>query len=156
MHIIKGENVPVRADFVKEYSKAPDKADSRATRRRPTALRGGFDDDEEEVQVLNQARDRNQVLEKPMVETYVEVKIQYHNKFALIKQTRIDEGKMPKWNQVLTFPLEALNATKFTKEELIKSQSMIIVSLFDREKYTTTNMEGNLVQLEENRFLGSF
>ena len=63
---------------------------------------------------------------------------------------------MPKWNQVLNFPLEALNATKFTKEELIKSQSMIIVSLFDRETYTEAKMDGKLKILEENRFLGSF
>ena len=48
MHIIKGENVPVRADFVKEYSKAPKKGDQNA-RGRPTAMRGGYDDDEEEV-----------------------------------------------------------------------------------------------------------
>lgn len=53
----------------------------------------------------------------------------------MTKRTNVDEGASPKWNEVLIFPLEADNKTNFTKEELINSTTMIIISLFDKETY---------------------
>jgi len=53
----------------------------------------------------------------------------------MTKRTNVDEGGSPKWNEVLTFPLEADNKTNFTREELINSQTMIIISLFDKQMY---------------------
>jgi hypothetical protein len=44
---------------------------------------------------------------------------------------------MPKWNEVLTFPLEADNKTNFTKEELLNSPTTITISLFDKQMYLT-------------------
>ena len=55
------------------------------------------------------------------VETYVEVKVIYHEKLSISKRTNVDEGSMPKWNEVLQFPLEAINMQGFTKEELYNS-----------------------------------
>lgn len=66
------------------------------------------------------------------VETYVEVKVAYHEKFAIVKRTNVDEGSTPKWNEVLQFPLEANDNTKFRKEELQSSDTQIIISLFDK------------------------
>jgi hypothetical protein len=42
---------------------------------------------------------------------------------------------MPKWNEVLSFPLESDNKTHFTKEELQSSHTTIIISLFDKQMY---------------------
>ena len=53
----------------------------------------------------------------------------------MTKRTNVDEGGSPKWNEVLIFPLEADNKTNFTREELINSQTMIIISLFDKQMY---------------------
>lgn len=41
------------------------------------------------------------------METYVEVKIQYHEKYSIIKTTYTDEGTMPRWNEILDFPLDS-------------------------------------------------
>ena len=42
---------------------------------------------------------------------------------------------MPKWNEVLWFPLEADNIEAFTKEDLMSSETKIIISLFDKQMY---------------------
>lgn len=72
----------------------------------------------------------------------------------MTKRTNVDEGASPKWNEVLIFPLEADNKTNFTKEELINSTTMIIISLFDKETYKY-QQDGKQITQEENRFLGS-
>ena len=54
----------------------------------------------------------------------------------------------------MTFPLQALNKTKFTQKELESSDTLIIASIFDKQTFTK-NIEGNNVTLEEHRFLGS-
>ena len=43
------------------------------------------------------------------METFVEVRVKYHEKLSIVKRTNVDEGTMPKWNEVLTFPLESEN-----------------------------------------------
>jgi hypothetical protein len=43
------------------------------------------------------------------------------------------EGDFPEWNEILEFPLEALNKKKFTKHELINTKAMIYITLFDRD-----------------------
>lgn len=73
----------------------------------------------------------------PMVETFVEVKIIYHEKLQIVKRTNVDEGTMPKWNEVLQFPLEAENKTNFTKNELLSSETIIQISLFDKQIYVS-------------------
>ena len=71
------------------------------------------------------------------METYVEVKIQYYEKYAVVKRTQTDEGRMPRWNEILDFALEADNYTNFTMDELSSSATMIIVSVFDMQTYKT-------------------
>ena len=61
---------------------------------------------------------------------------------------------MPRWNEILDFALVADNSQNFTLEELSSSQTMIIVSLFDRQLYTTKRDHDTITQ-EEERFLGS-
>jgi len=99
-------------------------------------------------------RDKKDLMNTAQVETFVEVKVQYHEKFAMTKRTNVDEGGSPKWNEVLVFPLEADNKTNFTREELINSQTMIIISLFDKQMYVNMQ-DGKQVRQEENRFLGN-
>lgn len=45
--------------------------------------------------------------------------------------TAIDEGSMPKWNEVLTFELHPQNGNEFTLEELAQTKAEIVISLFD-------------------------
>jgi len=82
-------------------------------------------------------KNRNDLINTAQVETFVEVKVIYHEKFAIVKRTNVDEGSLPKWNEVLTFPLEADNKTNFTKEELLSSETLIIITLFDKQMYVT-------------------
>ena len=65
------------------------------------------------------------------VETFVEIRIVYHEGFSQTLQTNIAEGDFPEWNEVLAFPLVAENMKKFTKEELLNSKAMLYISLFD-------------------------
>ena len=61
---------------------------------------------------------------------------------------------MPRWNEILEFALEANDKNnKFTLEELSRSNTMIIVSVYDKEQYHTQR-EGQTVTQEEHRFLG--
>ena len=62
----------------------------------------------------------------------MEVKVQYYEKYAVVKRTHTDEGRMPRWNEILDFALVADNNTEFTLEELAASTTEIIVSLFDK------------------------
>lgn len=89
------------------------------------------------------------------METFVEVRIQYYSKWAVVKRTRLDEGKMPRWNEVLEFNLEAENMQNFTKEELVSSQTEIIFTLFDKQEYEQSKDHMRVIT-EENRYLGSF
>ena len=85
----------------------------------------------------------------PQVETYVEIKVQYHEKYAILKTTNTDEGSMPRWNEILDFPLTSENNEGFTQEELQKSKTVIVCSLFDKQEYTSER-EGERVTLEEH------
>jgi hypothetical protein len=46
-------------------------------------------------------KNRRDLINTAQVETYVEVKVAYHEKYAIVKRTNVDEGSMPKWNEVL-------------------------------------------------------
>lgn len=84
----------------------------------------------------------------------VEVRIVYNEEFSEVKVTNASEGDFPEWNEILEFPLMALNKKKFTKHELINTKSMLYITLFDRE---ITSVANGRVQLEMNyRYLGSF
>ena len=61
---------------------------------------------------------------------------------------------MPRWNEILDFALVADNNSNFTLEELAASTTEIIVSLFDKQIYRT-DREGEKIEQEEHRFLGS-
>ena len=99
------------------------------------------------------AMSEDQLHRQPQVQTYVEVKIQYHEKYAVVKRTKTDEGRMPRWNEILDFALVADNKN-FTLEELSSSSTMIIVSLFDQQDYQT-HKEGKIITRSEHRFLGA-
>ena len=49
------------------------------------------------------------------VEPIVEVRIVYNEEFSEMKLTNISEGDFPEWNEILEFPLLALNKRKFTR-----------------------------------------
>jgi hypothetical protein len=49
------------------------------------------------------------------VETLVEVRLVYNEDYSEVKQTYVAEGDFPEWNEVLNFPLKALNGKRFTK-----------------------------------------
>ena len=61
---------------------------------------------------------------------------------------------MPRWNEILEFPLESDNSEGFTQQELASSETKIIASLFDKQTYQSVR-EGERVFLEEHRFLGA-
>lgn len=84
----------------------------------------------------------------------MEIKVQYPDKYTILKTTNTDEGTMPRWNEILDFPLEPFNKESFTREELMSSTTNIVASLFDKQTYVTIR-EGERVFLEEHRFLGS-
>ena len=69
------------------------------------------------------------------VEPYVEIKMVFEDKKYIIKRTTVDEGQLPKWDQILNFVYKERKGMKFTKEALEKSQIKIIVSLFDKQIY---------------------
>lgn len=58
-------------------------------------------------------RDKKDLYNTAQVETYVEVKVIYYEAkdgkqgLTKTKRTNVDEGSMPKWNEVLQFPLES-------------------------------------------------
>ena len=82
------------------------------------------------------------------------MKIQYYDKYSILTTTNVDERTMPRWNEILDFPLDSQNSEGFTQEELQTSKTLIIVSLFDKQMYESVR-EGERVFLEEHRFLGS-
>jgi hypothetical protein len=53
----------------------------------------------------------------------------------IIKRTTVDEGQLPKWDQILQFVYKEQKGMKFTKKSLEKSQVKIIVSLFAKQIY---------------------
>lgn len=61
------------------------------------------------------------------------MRIVYNEDWSEVKLTNIAEGDYPEWNEILEFPLKALNKRRFTKMELINTKAMIYVTLFDRE-----------------------
>jgi coiled-coil and C2 domain-containing protein 2A len=82
------------------------------------------------------------------------VRIVYNEDYSEVKLTNIAEGDFPEWNEILEFPLKALNKKRFTKQELMNTKTMIYITLFDRElsMYNTGRVE-----IEQNyRYLGSF
>ena len=97
---------------------------------------------------------KEQLNNTPQVETYVEIKVQYHEKYTILQTTNVDEGTMPRWNEILDFPLQSQNSEGFTQEELMSSKTMIIATLFDKQTYQSLR-EGERVILEEHRYLGS-
>lgn len=45
----------------------------------------------------------------------MEVRIVYNEEYSEVKLTNISEGDFPEWNEILEFPLLALNKRKFTR-----------------------------------------
>ena len=91
------------------------------------------------------------------VETFAEIRIRYHDGFEVVKCTNIAEGDFPEWNEVITFELECLDGKKFTKEELENSNTMIYISIFDREVYHDDSDYSSDIKFKvEEKFLGSF
>lgn len=84
----------------------------------------------------------------------IEVRIVYNEEYSEVKLTNFAEGDFPEWNEILEFPLKALNKRRFTKSELVQTKSMIYITLFDREIQLIST---GRVEIETNlRYLGSF
>ena len=49
------------------------------------------------------------------VEPAIEVRIVYNEDYYEVKLTNISEGDFPEWNEILEFPLLALNKKRFTR-----------------------------------------
>ena len=163
VHCVKGENVPIRADYIKDYIQAKSGAlkpnnsinfdRNRATPNNPPGFIPG--EGQENVVDMTTNKDMAYMINTPMVETYVEVALIYNDSQTAIKRTNVDEGSTPKWNEVLDFDWISKDRIRgFTKEELITSESMIRISLFDRRQEWTLIDDKKVIQ-EENRFLGS-
>ena len=84
----------------------------------------------------------------------VEVRIVYNDLYQVVEVTNIAEGDFPEWNQILEFPLRALNQKRFTKQELINTRAMIYITLFDIE-IQTSNAGPQIVLNPQYRYLGS-
>lgn len=69
----------------------------------------------------------------------IEVRIVYNEEYSEVKVTNASEGDFPEWNEILEFPLLALNKRKFTKQELVTTKSMLYITLFDREITSVAN-----------------
>ena len=86
----------------------------------------------------------------------VEVRVVYNDEIEIVKTTMCAEGDFPEWNEILEFPLKALNQKRFTRQELLNSKTMIYVTLFDAE--ITDYGVGALSPVPRTtyRYLGSF
>lgn len=87
------------------------------------------------------------------METYVEIKFYAEGCPIVIDRTWCDEGKDPNWNEIKSFLFKS-KGEKFTKQQLIDDQTMIYVSVFDRQMFSYIQ-DGKQITLEEHRFLGS-
>ena len=166
VHVIKAVNVPIRHDLLEEYEnmKEVDLGQNQNPRgvHQPTPNlpdRAGNPDYDRQEAIEDNRQDRRYKSRKeldntPQVETYVEVKIVYHEKYSIVKTTFTDEGSMPRWNQILDFPISSGSSEGFTTKELSSSKTMIIASLFDKQTYVSER-EGKRVLQEEHRFLGA-
>ena len=54
---------------------------------------------------------------------------------TIIDRTWCDEGKDPNWNEVKSFRFKPIQTEKFTKKQLYDDNSIIMISLFDRQQY---------------------
>lgn len=63
----------------------------------------------------------------------VEIRVVYNDEYEIVRTTLRAEGDFPEWNEILEFPLKALNQKRFTRHELMKTKTMIYVTLFDAE-----------------------
>ena len=73
-----------------------------------------------------------------MVESYVEIKVQFSDGRTIIDRTWCDEGKDPNWNEIKSFLFKPINSEKFTKQQLFDDQTTIDIALFDRQQYSHT------------------
>ena len=114
-------------------------------------------DREEQVEEDRQrggVKSKEELDKTSQVETYVEIKVQYHKNYSEVDRTHTDEGTMPRWNEILNFRLDSETGEAFTQEQLAKSKTTITASLFDKQTYMSYR-EGERVYLDEHRFLGS-
>jgi hypothetical protein len=106
-----------------------------------------------DIRALSEEQLKN-IYRTQRVEPIVEVRIVYNEEYSEVKLTNIAEGDFPEWNEILEFPLLAMNKRRFTRQELINSKSMIYVTLFDRE---ITMMNSGRIEIDTNyRYLGSY
>lgn len=86
----------------------------------------------------------------------VEVRVVYNDEIEYVRTTMCSEGDFPEWNEILEFPLKALNQKRFTRQELINSKTMIYVTLFDAEIADTGLAALSPMAHTNYRYLGSF
>ena len=86
----------------------------------------------------------------------VEVRVVYNDEVEYVRTTMCAEGDFPEWNEILEFPLKALNLKRFTRQELLNTKTMIYINLLDAE--IIDHGVGNLSPLPQTnyRYLGSF
>jgi hypothetical protein len=86
----------------------------------------------------------------------VEVRVVYNDELEYVRTTMCSEGDFPEWNEILEFPLKALNQKRFTRQELLNSKTMIYVTLFDAEIVDTGVAALSPMAQTNYRYLGSF
>ena len=63
--------------------------------------------------------------------SFIQVRVVYDNGKTEVKRTIAIEGNKPEWNEVLEFALRSRSGRGFSADELINSNIMLYISIFD-------------------------
>ena len=85
----------------------------------------------------------------------VEVRVVYNDEYEVVRKTMCADGDFPEWNEILEFPLKALNDKRFTRQELLNTKTMIYITLFDEEMVDIYGAMQAMPKVNF-RYLGSF
>lgn len=124
VHVIRGQNVPLRREFLQQYKQfLNNKGNYRQQNQvaRQQAGVTGFRQGDENIEDRGKAmdfQDKHDVYKTAMVESYVEIKVQFSDGRTIIDRTWCDEGKDPNWNEIKSFLFKPINSEKFTKQQL--------------------------------------
>lgn len=69
------------------------------------------------------------------MQSYVEIKIVFADGRTIIDRTWCDDGKDPNWNEIKDFTFLPINSATFTKQQLMDDNTIIYISLFDKQDY---------------------
>ena len=170
IHIVKGHNIPIRAESAPIAKRIQEYEAANLTRHDlPLAQPGGYPMNGQpfrgESTMMGQPMAPGQDLPKGLqkyipppsitrVETYVEVRL-VTSKGTTIARTQEVEGVHPDWNEMIEIPIFPQHDEFFTDAELTGSKDMLYFSLFDEIKNVRSDIEQDTIR-KERRFLGSF